>query len=75
MLKVMLWVVSNDGRFFNGALNILERQHKGIELVGVTAAAPIQLAKDGKIVPFVSIAEVDGGIMIYYSSSARNKSA
>lgn len=69
MLKVLLWVVSNDGRFFQGAMNILERQHNGLELVGVTAGAPIQLAKDGKIVPFVSLAEVDGGggIMIYCS--------
>ena len=61
MLKVMLWVVSNDGRFFNGALSILERQHNGIELVGVTAVAPIQIAKDGRNVPFVSLDEVDGG--------------
>lgn len=61
MLKVLLWVVSNDGRFFQGAMNILERQHNGLELVGVTAGAPIQLAKDGKIVSFVSLSEVDGG--------------
>lgn len=63
MLKVMLWVVSNDGRFFNGALKILERQHNGIELVGVTADAPVQLAKDGRNVPFVSLDEVDGGAL------------
>jgi len=58
MLKVMLWVVSNDGRFFNGALSILERQHNGIELVGVTAVAPIQIAKDGRNVPFVPLDKI-----------------
>ena len=61
MLKVLLWVVSNDGRFFQGAINILERQHNGLDIVGVTAGAPIQLTKDGKVVPFVSLAEVDRG--------------
>lgn len=61
MLKVLAWVVSNDGRFFNGAINILERQHNGIELVGVTANAPIQLAKNGKKVNFIPLAEVDQG--------------
>ena len=67
MLKILAWVVSNDGRFFQGAINILERQHNGVELVGVTAGAPIQLAKDGKIVPFVSLAEVDrGGVMMSF---------
>lgn len=77
MLKVMLWVVSNDGRFFNGALNILERQHNGIELVGVTAAAPIQLAKDGRNVPFVPLDKLIawGGVMTFSLLSARNKSA
>ncbi|MBQ4404808.1 MAG: hypothetical protein II857_10435 [Selenomonadaceae bacterium] len=61
MLKVLAWVVSNDGRFFQGAINILERQHNGVEVVGVTAGAPIRLTKNGKIVPFVSLSEVDGG--------------
>ena len=55
MLKVLTWIVSDDGRFFQGAMNILERQHNGVELVGVTAGAPIQLAKDGKIVPFIPL--------------------
>ncbi len=61
MLKTLLWVVSNDGRFFQGALNILERQHNGIELVGVTAGAPIGIVKDGKQIPFIPLAEVDRG--------------
>ncbi len=61
MLKTLLWVVSNGGRFFQGAMNILEHQHNGLEVVGVTAGAPIRLTKNGKIVPFVSLSEVDGG--------------
>ncbi len=61
MLKILAWVVSNDGRFFQGAINILERQHNGIEVVGVTASVPIQLAKDGKKVNFIPLSEVDGG--------------
>ncbi len=77
MLKTLIWVVSNDGRFFNGALNILERQHNGLELVGVTAGSPIQLAKDGYAVPFVPLAELNawGGVMTSSSSSAQRKSA
>ena len=77
MLKVLIWVVSNDGRFFNGAMNILERQHNGLELVGVTAGSPIQLAKDGKNVPFIPLAELNawGGVMTFSSSSAQSKSA
>ena len=61
MLKIFLRVVSNDGRFFNGALHILERQHNGLELVGVTAGAPIQLNQDSRKVPFVPLNEVDRG--------------
>ncbi|MBR4642668.1 MAG: DUF1919 domain-containing protein [Selenomonadaceae bacterium] len=59
MLKILTWVVSNDSRFFNGAMNILERQHNGVEVVGVTANVPI--VKDGKKVTFIPLAEVDGG--------------
>ena len=58
MLKILLWVVSNDGRFFNGAINILERQHNGVDLVGITANVPIQLAKNGEKVNFIPLNEV-----------------
>ena len=61
MLKILLWVVSQDGRFLNGALKILERQHNGVEVVGVTAGVPIQLVKDGKKVDFIPLDKVDGG--------------
>ena len=65
MLKTLLWIVSNDGRFFNGAINILERQHNGVEVAGVTAGVPIQLTKDGKNIPFIPLNELDavgGGV-------------
>ena len=65
MLKTFLWVVSNDGRFFNGTLKILERQHNGIDLVGVTAHVPINFAANGKNIPFVPLDKLDalgGGV-------------
>ncbi len=43
MLKILIWVASVDNRFLNDALKILERQHNGVELVGVTSALPIVL--------------------------------
>ncbi len=77
MLKILLWVVANDDKFFNDALNILARQHGGIEFVGVTASAPIQLATGDKKIPFIPLAEVGrvkGGVMTFYLSSAHGKS-
>ena len=41
MLKVLIWVVSKDKRYLDGALNILESQHDGIELVDVAAGEEI----------------------------------
>lgn len=67
MLKVLLWVVLDDGRFLQDAVNILSQQHNGIELVGVTANEEISLDKDGEIVPFIPLAEINmggGGYMI-----------
>ena len=75
MLKVLFWIVSNDSRFFNGAMNILERQHNGLEIVGVTASVPIQLNKNGKIVNFIPLNEVDGGGIMKSSLSEQDKSA
>lgn len=61
MLKILIWRVSDDMSFQDNALKILERQHNGIELVGVTANTKTSLAYEGKNVPFVSPSEVDGG--------------
>ena len=41
MLKVMLWVVSKDNGFVDNALKILERQHNGLEVVGMVAGEGI----------------------------------
>lgn len=77
MLKTFLWIVSNDGRFFQGAVKILERQHNGIEIVGVTAHVPINIAVNGKNIPFVPLNKLDalGGVMTFCLSSAQDKSA
>ena len=66
MLKVLAWVVSNDGRYFKSAVNILERQHKGVDLVGVTANKEFSLQKDGKKIPFIPLAELKrfGGVTL-----------
>ena len=58
MLKIFMWIVADDGSFFDGALNILERQHNGIDVIGVTAGAPIQLVTGDKKIPFIPLAEV-----------------
>lgn len=58
MLKVLVWVFSNDARFFQGTMTILDRQHGGIELVGVTAGIPVQLQVNGKNVDFIALDKV-----------------
>ena len=63
MIKTLLWVVSNDGRFFQGALKILEQQHNGIELVDTAAGEDI------------SAVDAVGGCMTFCLSSVQNKSA
>lgn len=75
MKKVLLWFVSNDGRFLNAAMQILERQQNGLDVVGVTAGVPIQFQVNGKNVPFIPLDKIDGGGMIFYLLSAQNKSA
>ncbi len=61
MKKILLWFVSNDKRFFQGAITILERQHNGLYIVGVTAGVPIQLQVNGKNVNFIPFDKVDRG--------------
>ncbi len=34
MIKVLTWFVSNDTKFQDKAIKILEQQHNGIEVVG-----------------------------------------
>ena len=36
-LRMIVWLVSNDRRYIGNALKILNRQHNGVEILGVTA--------------------------------------
>lgn len=47
MLKIWEWIVSDDAEYRDNALNILDRQHDGIEIVGSSTGS--------------AIAKVDGG--------------
>ena len=60
MVKVLIWQVSNDMRFKDKAIKILEQQHDGIEIVGEASTE--------------DIAKVyGGGVMIFSLSSAQNE--
>ena len=61
MKKIFMWVVSNDGRFLNAAINILGRQHNGVEIAGVTANEKILLDVDGIKVSYVPLDRLTGG--------------
>lgn len=61
MLKVLVWIVSNDDRYLEKAINILASQQNGVELVGVTADLAVQFTCDGKTVPFIPLDKVSGG--------------
>ena len=58
MKKVLLWFFSYDGKFLNSAAEILERQHNGLEVIGVTASVPISLQRYGKNVSFIPLDKV-----------------
>lgn len=57
-MKVLIWFVSNDGRFFNSAMTILARQNGGLGIVGCTAVAPVQLQFGDKNVDFIPLDKV-----------------
>jgi len=59
MLKILLWIVSNDGRFFQDAMITLESQHNEINVVGLTVNNEIGFVMNGKDVPFIPQDEVD----------------
>lgn len=63
MLKVLIWRVSNDTKFQDNALKILERQHDGIDVVGSSTGPDI-----GKV-------DWGGGCMMFFLSSGQDKSA
>ena len=59
--RIIIWFVSNDGRFIDGALNILTRQFNGVEIIGVTATEKIFIDD----VPFIPLNEISmkvGGV-------------
>ena len=59
MLKILLWIVSNDGRFFQDAMITLKSQHNGVEIIGFTAIKEFKIDVDGKNVPFIPPNEVE----------------
>ena len=61
MKKIFIWMVSNDIRFLNAAVNILERQHNGVEIIGVTVPAEINFVWDDRKVPFIPLDKLTGG--------------
>ena len=72
--RVVIWFVSNDGRFIGNAVNILERQFNGIETVGVTAGQKISVTDaTGKVLPFIPLNEIslNGGGMTSCLSPAQ----
>ena len=59
--RIIIWLVSNDGRFINSALNILAQQHNGLEILGVTATQKISINN----FPFLPLNEISlnrGGV-------------
>ncbi|MBQ7476107.1 MAG: DUF1919 domain-containing protein [Selenomonadaceae bacterium] len=74
--RVVIWFVSNDGRFIGNAVNILERQFNGIETVGVTAGQKISVTDaTGKVLPFIPLNEISlngGGYDVLLVSGAKN---
>lgn len=61
MIKVLIWQVLNNRNYLDSALKTLERQHNGIELVGVTADVETSLVYEGKNVTFIPLDKLTGG--------------
>ena len=52
--RIVIWFVSNDGRYIGGAVNILTRQFNGVDIIGVTAAQKISIED----LPFIPLNEI-----------------
>ena len=59
MLKILVWLISDDMQYLDRALKTLERQHNGIELVGVIAETETPLVWERKNVTFIPLDKVD----------------
>ena len=69
--RIILWFVAEDGRFISAALDILERQHNGVEIVGVTAIEEI-FVDDWPFIPLNEISLNGGGYDVLLVVGARN---
>ena len=59
--RVVIWFVSNDGRFLMPALEILSRHFNGLSVLGVTATQKISVDN----LPFIPLNEISlngGGV-------------
>lgn len=63
--RIIIWFVTNDGRYINAAMNILAQQHNGVEILGVTATQKISVNN----LPFIPLNEIsmNGGGGTTYS--------
>lgn len=59
--RVVIWFMSNDWRYLNGAINILDYQFNGVDIIGVTATQNISV-NDLKFIPLNEISLNRGGV-------------
>ena len=62
--RIVIWFVSNDGRFIGNAVNILMRQFNGVDVIGVTAAQKISV-NNLPFIPLQELAQNGGGTTFY----------
>ncbi len=59
--RIVIWFVSNDGRFIGNAVNILTRQFNGVDIIGVTANQKISV-NNLPVIPLNEISLNGGGV-------------
>ena len=69
--RIIIWFVTNDGRYIVKAGNILEQQFNGVEIVGVTANEKISI-NEAPFIPLNEISMNGGGYDILLVAGARN---
>ena len=69
--RIVIWFVSNDGRFIGNAVNILTRQFNGVDIIGVTAGQKISV-NDLPFIPLNEISLNGGGYDIILVAGAKN---
>ena len=68
--RIVIWFVSNDGRFIGNAVNILMRQFNGVDIIGVTAAQKISV-NNLPFIPLQELAQNGGGYDVLLVAGAR----